>query len=114
MKFSWMKKDMDKLQAKLMDEGYTVEKESSRELIRGGSKIKKEDYLTITSENLRGTFYPLQGYLQIRGETVGPKDADLIQLYKSEYRFPAPWWFPIYIGGIIGGLTLYYNLIFKL
>jgi len=101
---------MDELQAKLMDEGYAVEKKSSRKLIRG-TKIKKEDYLTVKSENLRGFFSPLDGHLLIGGDTIAPDDVNLIELYESEYRLPVHRLVPMSLGGLLAGslLALWYK-----
>lgn len=89
-RYSWRKRDLNRLAKELEEMNFQPEIERK---LSGIKTIKLSVYhLTVKSDNLKGSFYELEGFLSFYGkdENLSPNDLRLIEIYKRNYRFPIP------------------------
>jgi len=86
--YSWISKNFDVLEKRLMDEEYTVNRNFERDLDRNEHLIIKTTHLHVKSDNLSGAFYPREGTLSPTSQAneLNSKDERLLQLFHNEYR----------------------------
>lgn len=104
LRYSWRKKELSALAKKLEEMNFQPEIEKERKLTSNGIETTK--YLTVKSDNLLGSFYQLEGFLQLYGKELSSTDLKLMEIYKREYRFSFPRDIPFAMvaGGAIGAI----------